>query len=122
MNLISEVKRAGLTIWIKPNGNLGVAPVERLTDDLRQRITDNRQTVIAALQTTHRVIDAAENDVSELIRLLNDYSLTPAEHREALAIALADPLMTLIRLRAIAHHPVITSTKTLHHEHERKSA
>lgn len=119
MNIISEVKRAGLTIWLKPNGRIGVAPVERLTDDLRRRITDNRRDVIAALQTTHHVIDAAENDVSELTRLVRQcgdaYSFTADEHREALQIALNDPVSALTCFRAMARRitPVnSTATRT----------
>ncbi len=127
MNLIREIERAGMTVRLNPNGKLFLSPADLLTDELRQRIVDNRQAVIAALQATHRALDAAETSASELAGLVRQcgdiYNFTPAEHAEALQVALADPVSALTCFRAIARKitPVI-STKTLHHEHERKSA
>lgn len=116
MNLIREIERAGMTVRLNPNGKLFLSPADLLTDELRQRIVDNRQAVIAALQATHHALDAAENDVSELaglVRQLGDtYHFTPAEHEEAMQVALADPVSALICFRAMAREipPAISAT------------
>jgi hypothetical protein len=95
-----------MTIRLKPNGKLNIAPVERLTPDLRQRILDNRPAVVAALQASTRTITTAAADADELtslVRLCGErYHFTDAEHVEALQIALADPVAALTCFRAIA--------------------
>lgn len=118
MNVIAEIERAGMTIRLKPNGKLGVAPVERLTPELRQRIVDNRKAVVAALQATHRALDDAETSASELAGLVRvcgeRYHFTHAEHAEALQVALADPVSALICFRAMTREipPAISATPT----------
>ncbi len=93
-DVLHLIRESGL-ILTAHGDRLIVTPSDRLTDDLRTLIRDNKPCLLAAL----------ESESAELIRLVRlcgeRYDLTEAEHAEALAAALADPVNALTCFRAM---------------------
>lgn len=89
------VRDSGLTVTADGE-RLIVAPADRLNEEARQMIRDNKPAILAGL----------EAEAAELARLVylcgNAYQFSPDEHREALQIALADPSDALTCFRAMA--------------------
>lgn len=94
-DVLHLIRESGLTLTADGD-RLIVTPSDRLTDDLRTLIRDNKPGVFNAL----------ESETAELTRLVRvcgeHYDFTEAEHAEALAIALADPTDALTCFRGIA--------------------
>ena len=106
MNLLHEIERSGMTVRLTQNGKLHLTPGDRLTDDLRRRIVENRRELVAALQASHCAIVEAQNVADELTRLVqlcgDAYQFTSDEHADALRAALADPVAALECFQAMA--------------------
>lgn len=94
-DVLHLIRESGLTLTTDGD-RLIVTPSDRLTDDLRTLIRNNKPGVLNAL----------ESEATELIRLVRlcgeRYDFTEAEHAEALAIALADPIDALTCFRGMA--------------------
>ena len=89
------IRESGLTLTAD-GGRLILTPSDRLTDDLRTLIRNNKPGVLDTLES-----EAAE--LTRLVRICGErYDFTPAEHTEALAAALADPVDALTCFRAMA--------------------
>ena len=50
--IIDQLRGAGLSLTVKPNGNLSVSPSTNLTDDLRTLIREHKPVLIDWLRTT----------------------------------------------------------------------
>lgn len=89
------IRESGLTVTTDDE-RLIVAPAERLTDKTRQLIRDHKPAILTALKA----------EAAELARLVylcgNAYQFSADEHREALQIALADPVSALTCFSGIA--------------------
>lgn len=96
------IRESGLTLTTDGD-RLIVTPSDRLTDDLRTLIRNNKP----------GVLDALESETVELTRLIRvcgeQYNFTEAEHAEALTIALADPSGALTCFRAMAKEQPATT-------------
>lgn len=68
--IIEQLHQAGLSLTVKPNGNLSVSPSTSLTDDLRSLIRENKPVLIDWLRTT---APGAANDPTTTPR----HELTP---------------------------------------------
>lgn len=105
-SLLHQIRAAGLRVELKSSGKLYLAPANRLTSELRERIEQRRSDLVAALQSSRRVVSVAEAEAAELSRLVrlccDAYQFTESEQTEALQVAHADPVSALICFRAIA--------------------
>lgn len=94
-DVLHLIRESGLTMTADGN-RLIVTPSDRLTDNLRTLIRDNKP----------GVLDLLESESEELTRLVRlcgtHYGFTPDEHADALAIALADPVDALTCFRGMA--------------------
>lgn len=103
--VLHRLQQSGLTVTADGE-RLIVAPADRLNEEARQLIRDNKPEIVAALKSSSRAIADAQSMVDELTRLVRlcgeRYSFTEAEHAEALAIALADPSDALTCFRGMA--------------------
>lgn len=94
-DVLHLIREYGLTLTADGD-RLIVTPSDRLTDDLRTLIRDNKPGVLNALES-----ESAE--LTRLVRLCGiHYSFTEVEHVDALAIALADPVNSLTCFRGMA--------------------
>ena len=93
-DVLNLIRASGLALTADGD-RLIVTPSDRLTDDLRTLIRNNKP----------GVLDALESEVAELTRLVGvcgeRYDFTAAEHTEALAAALADPVDALTCFRTM---------------------
>lgn len=101
-DVLHLIRASGLTLTA--DGDLLiVTPSARLTDDLRTLIRTNKPGVLNALES-----ETAE--LTRLVRVCGErYDFTEAEHAEALAIALADPIDTLTCFRGMAKEQPATT-------------
>jgi hypothetical protein len=91
---LSELRVSGLTVTLDA-GRLIVSPASSLNGSLRQILRDQRSLIVATLK-------AEANEVASLVHQCGDtYGFTDAEHAEALAIALGDPVVALECYRSI---------------------
>ncbi|MHB1091534.1 hypothetical protein [Thiobacillus sp.] len=94
-DVLHLIRESGLTVTADGD-RLIVNPTDRLTDHLRTLIRDNKPDVLVALES-----ESAE--LTSLVRLHGErYGFAEAEHAEALAAALADPVDALTCFRAMA--------------------
>lgn len=94
-DVLHLIRESGLTLT-SDGDRLIVTPSDRLTDDLRTLIRDNKPGILDALES-----ESAE--LTRLVRLCGEqYDFTEAEHAEALAAALADPIDALTCFRGMA--------------------
>lgn len=102
--VLHRLQQSGLTVTADGE-RLIVAPADRLNEEARQLIRDNKPEIVAALKLSSRAIADAQCVVGELTRLVRvcgeRYNFTEAEHAEALAIALADPMDAMTCFRAM---------------------
>lgn len=107
-HVLHRLQQSGLTVTTDGE-RLIVTPAERLTNDTRQLIRDNKPGIVAALQSSNRAIAEAQSLVDELTCLVREcgerYQFTEDEHAEAVAIALADPHDALTCFKAMAAVP-----------------
>lgn len=105
-DVLHLIRESGLTLTADGD-RLIVTPSDRLTDDLRTLIRDNKPGVLNALES-----EAVE--LTRLVRLCGErYDFAEAVHAEALAAALADPVdaLTCFRTMAVeARKPGIAAT------------
>lgn len=103
--VLRRLQQSGLTVTTDGE-RLIVTPANRLNEEARQLIRDNKPEIVAALKSSSRAIADAQSMVDELtclVRICGErYSFTEAENAEALAIALADPHDALTCFRAMA--------------------
>lgn len=94
-DVLRLIRESGLTLTTDGD-RLIVIPSDRVTDDLRTLIRNNKSGVLDAL--------ASETvELTRLVRLCGErYNFTEAEHAEALAAALADPIDALTCFRGMA--------------------
>ncbi|HAN55819.1 MAG TPA: hypothetical protein DCQ77_06350 [Betaproteobacteria bacterium] len=94
-DILNLLRQSSLRVSLSGTA-LNVLPVERLTDETRTLIRDNKPEILTALAG-----EAAE--LTQLVRQCGDaYGFTEAEHVDALAAALADSESALTCFRAIA--------------------
>lgn len=102
--VLHRLQQSGLTVTADGE-RLIVAPADRLNDEDRRLIRDNKPEIVAALKSSCRAITEAQGMVDELTHLVRvcgeRYDFTETEHAEALAIALADPGDALTCFRAM---------------------
>lgn len=108
-DVLHLIRESGLTLTTD-GVRLIVTPSDRLTDDLRTLIRNNKPGVLDALES-----ESAE--LTRLVRLCGErYDFTEAEHAEALAIALADPSDALTCFRGMAARLNISDREGCWHE------
>lgn len=101
-DVLHLIRESGLTVTADGD-RLIVNPADRLTDDLRTLIRDNKPDVLVALES-----ESAE--LTRLGRLHGErYGFTETEHAEARAAALADPVDALTCFRAMAAEVAATT-------------
>lgn len=101
-DVLHLIRESGLTLTADGD-RLIVIPSDRLTDDLRTLIRNNKAVVLDALE-----LEATE--LTRLVRVCGErYDFTEAEHAEALAIALADPIDALTCFRGMAKEQPATT-------------
>lgn len=94
-DVLHLIRESGLTL-IADGNRLIVTPSDRLTVDLRNLIRNNKPGVLHALE-------CETLELTRLVRVCGErYDFTEAEHAEALAIALADPIDALTCFRGMA--------------------
>lgn len=104
-DILNLIRDSGLSLTVD-GARLIVMPAEKLTDELRTLIRVHKPEILAALEQAVRALEDARQATAELTRLVqvcgDRYGFTEAEHREALTVALADPVDALACFRSIA--------------------
>jgi len=88
LDILSKIHAAGITLHPLPDGRLRAAPRDRLTDELRAMIIENRAEILAALDRQHRAQELAVQ-----LRLYADRNgFSQEDFDEALQVAVASDL------------------------------
>ena len=71
MDIMRKIKERGITLRVKPDGNLGVSPWSKVSPDMRKLIRDHKQEIISKLNGRK----PSEPVGTELAKLIPDWAV-----------------------------------------------